>query len=199
MVAVFVAVLVARAGDDAVSPSAGDHASAVRQYREERLVRSEMTVMTGGYPSYQNSYYGVPRMWRTWDVRKGDGPSLATAAFAATVGDTATVTEMRKRRRAATGAAIALGALGGGLAIGSMVAMQTSDEPVDGAVGLFTFGLVLAASAAIPPATYGAHNRIIGKIYTTDDADRWIASYNAALGTRLGLSEQEVAPIDPSL
>jgi hypothetical protein len=57
-------------------------------------------------------------------------------------------------------------------------------------------GFAVALSAIWPPVVATQYRRLISTVYTPQAADQWIASYNAALRARLGLTEADVQNID---
>ncbi len=150
----------------------------------------------------------TPASLERWGIFTGQGEQLDAFSFAAQVGDTPTLDQLRAattrtRTRGWIGAGIGAAALGGGLGLvaSSMLGEMSDDARTVRSVGgaALGFGGLVGVTAGIRfvIAPEGPH-RAVEKSWTPDSADELIRSHNEDLRRTLGLTEEQVRGIDSS-
>jgi hypothetical protein len=176
----------------AVAPSADP--ALVRKYRDQHLVRGPMNFTMGTFDASEGGV-GYVGTVDTWTVRDGGGAPHNTVTFAKAVGDSATVSRLDRQKKKATTTAVVLAVAGAGIVAGGL-AMYDEDQSLAVPLTLTGIGFAVGLSAIVPPVVATERRTLISAVYTPEAADRWIASYNAALRARLGLTQADVQSID---
>lgn len=189
---------------------------ALLDYRDRRLVRTNLQYSTGGAyvpPTYNPSGgFQAPGIWippttvTTWGVTDGRQAHLTAESFARLTGDDAVLARMDMGRKRARNGAIIAGLAAVGLAAdAAYYAHFTAIAPTAAPQWdvAYTGSLVAGSAAAgavttavMLPLIHAKKKKFVHRYYTPDAADARIRQYNETLRDELGLSAQHVLDIE---